>query len=101
IFGKVVGIGAVGLTQVLFWLILLIILFFAGGSIITMFMNPEDLQAMSSGMADGMAGGMTEPTAQMEMLDFFNNFSMSPWILVAFLFYFLAGYFIYSSLFAA
>ncbi len=95
-FGKVVGIGAVGLTQVLFWLLILIILFTAGGAIATQFISPQQItqQAMS-------AQQMQQMPEQNEMLAFIQNFSISPWLIVAFLFYFLAGYFIYSSLFAA
>lgn len=92
-FGKVVGIGAVGLTQVLFWLILLIILFASGSSIISLFIDKPDAAMMAQGM-----GSQPE---QMELIKFFDNFSISPWIIVAFIFYFLSGYFIYSSLFAA
>lgn len=95
-FGKVVGIGAVGLTQVLFWILILVILFAAGGAIATQFISPQDLsqQAMN-------AQQMQQMPEQNEMINFIQNFSISPWVIVAFLFYFLAGYFIYSSLFAA
>ena len=93
-FGKVVGIGAVGLTQVLFWLILLIILFAAGGTIATMFIGGQEMQTMAQGATAGQP-------QQAEIIRFFENFTISPWVIVAFLFYFLAGYFIYSSLFAA
>lgn len=92
-FGKVVGIGAIGLTQVLFWIIILIILFAAGGSIATMFISGADMSSMS-----GMAN---EQVSQNQIIHFFNNFSISPWVIIAFIFYFLSGYFIYSSLFAA
>lgn len=95
-FGKVVGIGAVGLTQVLFWILILVILFAAGGAIATQFISPQDLsqQAMATQQ-------MQQMPEQNEMINFIQNFSISPWVIVAFLFYFLAGYFIYSSLFAA
>jgi ABC-2 type transport system permease protein len=93
-FGKVVGIGAVGLTQVLFWLLLLVILFAAGGSIASMFIGGQEMSAMAEGAAS------TQPQGA-EIIKFFNNFTISPWLIVAFLFYFLSGYFIYSSLFAA
>ena len=93
-FGKVVGIGAVGLTQVLFWLILLVLLFAVGGSVASMFIG----QPEAASMAQGAAGSQPQ---QAELIMFFQNFTISPWVIVAFLFYFLAGYFIYSSLFAA
>lgn len=95
-FGKVVGIGAVGLTQVLFWLILLIILFAVGGSIAAAFLGGG---SEMTAMAEGVASSSQPENA--EIIKFFQNFSISPWLIVAFLFYFLAGYFIYSSLFAA
>lgn len=93
-FGKVVGIGAVGLTQVLFWLILLVLLFAVGGSVASMFIS----QPGGASMAQGAAGSQPQ---QAELIMFFQNFTISPWVIVAFLFYFLAGYFIYSTLFAA
>jgi len=98
-FGKVVGIGAVGLTQVLFWLLILIVLFAAGGAIATQFISPQEItqQAMSAQQMQQMQ----QMPEQNEMLTLIQNFSISPWLVVAFLFYFLAGYFIYSSLFAA
>jgi len=98
-FGKVVGIGAVGLTQVMFWLLILVILFTAGGAIATQFISPQEItqQAMSAQQMQQMQP-MPE---QNEMLTLIQNFSISPWFVVAVLFYFLAGYFIYSSLFAA
>lgn len=95
-FGKVVGIGAVGLTQVLFWLVLLIILFAAGGTILTQFISPQDISQQATAMQQ-----MQPMPEQSELLNILSNFSISPWLIVAFLFYFLAGYFIYSSLFAA
>lgn len=95
-FGKVVGIGAVGLTQVLFWLILLIILFALGGTILTQFISPQDISQQATAMQQ-----MQPMPEQSELLNIMSNFSISPWLIVAFLFYFLAGYFIYSSLFAA
>ncbi|HRP02773.1 MAG TPA: ABC transporter permease [Candidatus Kapabacteria bacterium] len=96
-FGKVVGIGAVGLTQVLFWLLILVILFAVGGTIAAQFISPQEIsqQAMAA------SPQMQQMSDQNEMLNLIQNFSISPWLIVAFLFYFLAGYFIYSSLFAA
>ncbi len=88
--GKVVGIGAVGLTQVLFWIILLAIFVAFGGSIASSFMGTPDIAAASTEIPD-----------QNGLIDMLNNISISPWLIAAFLFYFLSGYFIYSTLFAA
>jgi ABC-2 type transport system permease protein len=88
--GKVIGIGAVGLTQVLFWILLMGVFVAFGGSIAAGFMGTPDMTAAGGEMAD-----------QNAMIEMLNNISISPWLIVAFLFYFLAGYFIYSTLFAA
>ncbi|MCO5252269.1 MAG: ABC transporter permease [Candidatus Kapabacteria bacterium] len=88
--GKVIGIGAVGLTQVLFWIVLMGVFVAFGGSIAAGFMGTPDMATAGA--------EMQEQNAMIEML---NNISISPWLIVAFLFYFLAGYFIYSTLFAA
>jgi len=93
-FGKVVGIGLVGLTQVLFWLVLIVILFTISGSIVSSFFSPQDV-------VNTMEMAQTNPMNNNKFLDLLTNFSISPWIIVAFIFYFLAGYFIYSTLFAA
>ncbi|PKL84884.1 MAG: hypothetical protein CVV22_10930 [Ignavibacteriae bacterium HGW-Ignavibacteriae-1] len=88
--GKVIGIGAVGLTQVLFWIVLMGIFVSFGGSIAAGFMGTPDMATAGAEMQD-----------QNAMIEMLNNISISPWLIVAFLFYFLAGYFIYSTLFAA
>lgn len=90
-FGKVVGIGAVGLTQVLFWLILSSLLMMIGGGVASHFMEPHNMSQMSQPGAPN----------QNEMLQMLQNIHISPWIIIAFLYYFIAGYFIYSCLFAA
>lgn len=91
--GKVIGIGAVGLTQVLFWILLMAIFVAFGGSIAAGFMGTPDMAEMGAASAN-----VPDQNGLIEML---NNISISPWLIVAFLFYFLAGYFIYSTLFAA
>ncbi len=99
-FGKVVGIGASGLTQVIFWLILSVILIFAAGPIVGMFI--ESPEAMTEAMGPAAAGGAGMPQDQEKIFEIINAFkSVSPWLAVGFLFYFLSGYFIYATLFAA
>jgi ABC-2 type transport system permease protein len=89
-FGKVVGIGLVGLTQMTFWIAMSAILFAFSGPIFQLF-NPQE--AMMSQMGNmnsipGLPGGFHIP-------------SISIWVIFAIIFFFLAGYFIYSTLFAA
>lgn len=84
--GKVIGIGAVGLTQVSVWLVISAIgITIAGGGVST-FIEPN------------MTG---VPNAQQGIMNGFEMPYISPWLGIAFLFYFLSGYFIYSTLFAA
>ncbi|MFC2131861.1 ABC transporter permease [Bacteroidota bacterium] len=89
--GKVVGIGLVGLTQILFWIILSVGLIYAGQPILMHFLS--DPQMMAQGM---MTSDQMQAQAQFAMLKGF----ISPGIIVAFIFYFLSGYFLFSTLFA-
>jgi ABC-2 type transport system permease protein len=88
--GKVIGIGLVGLTQVLIWIIFATIILLVGGPLVQHFVNkPETMaQGMAMSGASGGISGFVMP-------------SISIWIVIAFIFYFLSGYFIYSTLFAA
>jgi len=90
--GKVVGIGLVGLTQVLFWIILFVGLIYAGQPILIHFLS--DPEMMTHGM-------MNQQQMQVQ-----HNFGMmkdfiSPGIIISFVFFFLSGYFVYSTIFAA
>jgi ABC-2 type transport system permease protein len=88
-FGKVIGIGLLGLTQVLFWVIAGAILLFAAQPFISSIL-PDTQNAMSSMQA----------TAQQLPADFKIPY-IHPMLIVGFFFYFIAGYFIYATLFAA
>ena len=96
--GKIIGVGMVGLTQLAIWAILIPIVYFVVALIFgfsgagfdasaapapDMEIDPEDIQAMA-----------------MQVLHEIKN--QNWWLLIPlFLFYFLGGYFLYSSLFAA
>lgn len=92
--GKVVGIGLVGLTQVLVWIILVALglfitaQFFAGSITPEQAMTMANPTGMSNMNAIPIGGGIEIP-------------NISPWLGVAFIYYFLIGYFIYATLFAA
>jgi len=95
--GKILGIAAVGLTQLLIWIVLIVLL----SSVTTSFISPETLQhaqAMNSSM-----GAAANNSAAMNFLSAKNTFLSANWALIipCFLFYFLAGYLFYASLFAA
>jgi len=95
--GKIIGIAAVGLTQLLIWLVLIILL----STISTSFFSPETLQhaqAVNSSM-----GAAANNSAAMNFINAKTTFLSANWglIIPCFLFYFLAGYLFYASLFAA
>jgi len=94
--GKIIGIGLVGLTQFLLWIVFSGALLALAGNL---FMNPEsiDPQVLTDQVQsakqyqDGMAGTIM---GALDTLDF-------GWIAFYFMVYFLGGYLLYSALFAA
>jgi len=95
--GKIIGVGAVGLTQVSIWAIILPITLFI---IQLMFgFDPQALQDASP------TGAMAPDTDEIEFLlgDISNELASLNWALIMplFIFYFLGGYFLYASMFAA
>jgi len=92
--GKIIGVGGVGLTQILIWAILIPTLNFIVSLVIPI--DPDALQ--SSQLTTAQSEDMMY---QMAMV--IENVKAQNWglILPMFIFYFLGGYFIYSSMFAA
>jgi ABC-2 type transport system permease protein len=97
--GKIIGIGAVGLTQFLIWIILISVLTTIASSLIP----PELLQQVQQSQ-DGMPGSSAQSSDAIKTLaSAQNTLSSINWGLVVFcfLFYFLGGYLFYASLYAA
>ena len=96
--GKIIGVGLVGLTQFLLWIVLTIGLTQVTGKIYASKVNATiavDQGKASVDMRNAMQDSpMGEVTKVLESTNI-------PLILVAFLFYFFVGYLLYSSLFAA
>lgn len=95
--GKIIGAGAVGLTQVVAWIVL-------SGAV--MFVVPllvdVDPQAMQAPVAAGQPQ-IDPEVAQGEAFRVFSELGKQNWTLLvgSFVIFFLGGYFIYSSMFAA
>lgn len=96
--GKIIGVGLVGLTQFLLWIVLTIGLTQVTGKIyaakaktIVSVGQGKSSVDMSKAMQDSPMGEVTKVLESTNI----------PLILVAFLFYFFVGYLLYSSLFAA
>src|SRR5665213_60612 len=95
--GKILGIAAVGLTQLLIWIILIVLLTSISGS----FFSAEALQhAQTINSTMGAAGNSS---AAANFLNARDTFLSANWglIIPCFLFYFVGGYLFYASLFAA
>jgi ABC-2 type transport system permease protein len=95
--GKILGIAAVGITQLLIWIILIVLL----SSVTTSIFTADTLhhaQAINTSIAAG-----ANSSAAMNFLSAKSTFLSANWALIipCLLFYFLAGYLFYASLFAA
>jgi len=85
--GKIIGIGAVGLTQFFMWLILVVIF----ASALVMFLPPHLLQDAGNASTQSQAAGIQAELSAVNL----------PLIIFCFIFYFIFGYLFYASLFAA
>lgn len=94
-FGKVFGIGMVGITQVVVWVGMAAIILAVGGPIITNLVNGDTLAAATQAAQAGsnIPGGIPEGGFVIP--------SVSIWIVLSIIFFFIMGYFIYASLYAA
>ncbi|PTN08568.1 ABC transporter permease [Mangrovibacterium marinum] len=103
-FGKIIGIGLVGLTQLAFWVII-------GGAVIAgvqTFGGGEGVQSVQAthdlmstpGMAAAPMVQEQQQNMAIEVIDMVGNLNL--WLIVGtFIFYFLGGFFIYASLMGA
>src|SRR5665647_1908874 len=96
--GKILGIAAVGITQLLIWIVLIIGL----SSVTSIFLSPDTLQHAQT-INSTMGGAAGSSSAAMNFLSAKSTFLSANWglIIPCFLFYFIAGYLFYASLFAA
>lgn len=98
--GKILGIGLVGLTQFLLWGLLMFILQLA----LPMFIPGMSSEVVSGGlpMHDSLTSSM-QSIGNEDKIQFIHSVLNQNWSLIigAFIFYFLGGYFLYASMFAA
>ncbi len=93
--GKIIGIGAVGITQFIIWIFLIGIL-----QVIIPLMFPSLAHQMAEQPMQGQMPGGANPTAIAQITTGLKSLDMGL-ILFCFIFYFIAGYLMYASLFAA
>lgn len=106
--GKIIGIGLVGLTQFILWIIITAVIITSAQSLLL----PDDVGAIPLAVTQNIMSSAPVEQEQIsaintqelnEIQQVFNSLKNINWglILTSFLFYFLGGYFLYASLFAA
>ena len=96
--GKIIGVGLVGLTQLTIWMILIPILL----TVVSMTMGLESTAATTTGDAAEMVKQL-EQSGELNIQNIVTEIKDLNWLIIipSFIIFFLGGYFIYSSLFAA
>jgi len=100
--GKIIGIGAVGLTQFILWIVLIVSL-----TSVAMGFLPAELQSQVANLQQTngqMAGGMAQASeSAMKIYNLQHTIATANWPLIigCFIFYFIGGYLFYAALFAA
>lgn len=95
--GKIIGIAAVGITQLLMWIVLIVLL----SSLSASFFSADTLHHAQQ--LNATMGSAAETSAASSFMNARATFLSANWglILPCFLFYFLGGYLFYAALFAA
>ncbi len=121
-FGKIIGIALVALTQFLLWIVLTVVLtsaasMFMGKDMLKSFSGDPQMMAQTVGMtpeqmeAIGGVVAATDTTAASDVIDsqpgglqtVMSTLSNIPWtkLIISFLIFFILGYLLYASLYAA
>ncbi len=96
--GKIIGIGGVGLTQLLLWIVLIFIISTTAGAFL-----PSDIMHQVQDIQNNPGMMSSNPGQFSAAAKGIANFASLNWPLIigCFIFYFIGGYLFYSSLFAA
>jgi ABC-2 type transport system permease protein len=95
--GKIIGIGAVGITQFLIWIILITTL----SGLLGQFLTPDVVQQVQDAQQQGGTAVQNNPDGIAGAIQHITSSVNWPLIIGCFLFYFFGGYLFYASLFAA
>ena len=102
-FGKIIGIALVALTQFLLWIILTLVLVMGASAIFgfgEMASSPEMMQMAQAGMGGVDVASMAQDS---EVSVIVTTLSHIPWLTlgISFLVFFILGYLLYASMYAA
>ena len=106
-FGKIIGIALVALTQFLLWIVLSVAIISIGGAVIGFDKlggaNPTELVGTMGVNADDLAAATAQLSDESELGTVFNTLRGLPYgrIIGLFIVYFIFGYLLYASMFAA
>ena len=100
--GKIVGIGLVGLTQIILWSILIVTFIMIGSSglILGGISENIDMDTIQHGVAMSQTANMVEFQEGFEWIGQLHSFNFGE-IIIFFVIFFVGGYLLYASLFAA
>ena len=98
--GKIVGIALVGLTQLAFWIILGSAILTASKSFYPNHTQPQQIQSVMTQGQDATQQAAPQIDKMQEVFSMIDTINF-PLIIGCFLFYFIGGYLLYSSMFAA
>lgn len=108
-FGKIIGIALVAITQFLLWIVLTLAIVGVAGAVagpsLMENVNPEDMSQMAGMVAADPATAQiaemaSEPGAMSVIVSSLSNMPIGQ-IIISFFLYFIFGYMLYASLFAA
>ncbi|NCI47991.1 ABC transporter permease [Sediminibacterium soli] len=101
--GKIIGIGAVGITQFFIWIVLIIGLTTAAQSFISAETMEQVRTLQQNGGAMPAGGAVQASEAAIKMYTFQHTIGTANWPLIigCFIYFFIGGYLFYASLFAA
>ena len=101
-FGKIIGIALVALTQFALWIILTLLLVLGASAIFGFgdIMNSADMMGMSANMSGVDVAAMAQNS---EASVIFTTLSHIPWgtLIISFFIFFILGYLLYASMYAA
>jgi len=99
--GKIIGIGLVGLTQFFLWAILIVAIYFVAGiAFIAPQINPEMMMNAAAAAQDLSTVSTPELSKAQEIFGMISSINF-PELVFYFIVFFIGGYMIYASLFAA
>jgi len=101
--GKIIGIGAVGLTQFLIWIVLIVGLSIGAKAFVShdTMQQVQMLQQHNGAMPGGGAMQVSEAAQKIYTVNHTLDTANWPLLIGCFIFYFLGGYLFYAALFAA